>query len=97
MVKQRHTKGPWQVHYAHDVTGYPCYFIHGFSGIDKSDDELHAANMRLISAAPELLEALINAVKCSPFIPTSTGISVDLSFETIKQAQAAIKKAEGTL
>lgn len=52
-----HTPGEWQVHYEHDATGYPCYFIHGFSGIDKCDSDLHESNMRLIAAAPELLIA----------------------------------------
>lgn len=51
------TPGTWEVHHATDVTGYPCYFIHGFSGDAKRDTAMHDANARLIAAAPDLLAA----------------------------------------
>lgn len=42
----------------------------------------------------ELLEALRNIVKKSPFVPSATGITVELSFEKIKAAQNAIAAAQ---
>jgi hypothetical protein len=56
-LRSNHTPGSWEVHVGSDVTGYPCYFIHGFSGDQKRDVRLHDANARLIAAAPDLLAA----------------------------------------
>lgn len=52
-----HTPGPWETHHSHDVTGYPCFYIHGLSGDQKRDEATLMANTRLIAAAPDLLEA----------------------------------------
>ena len=52
----------WEGHHGHDDTGYPCYFLHGFSGGEKSDTARHDANLALVLALrnhlPELLAAL---------------------------------------
>jgi hypothetical protein len=53
----KHTPGPWQSHYAFDVTGYPCFFIHGISGEQKHNAVVLEANTKLIAAAPDLLAA----------------------------------------
>lgn len=61
-MTSKHTPGPWQTSVEQDVTGYPCFFIHGFSGPEKYDKPVHEANARLIAAAPDLLEALKSAL-----------------------------------
>lgn len=71
-----HTPGPWQVHHSHDVAGYPCYFIHGFSGQQKNDKAMHDANARLISAAPDLVAALLAAKAFGSQGDTHEGFSV---------------------
>jgi hypothetical protein len=57
------TPGPWETHHGCDDTGYPCYFIHGFSGDAKRDYELHNANVDLLDHAPTDLAALLTHVE----------------------------------
>lgn len=58
MSEPKFTPGPWTVRFDHDNIGYPCYFIHGFSGDAKRDVALHTANANMIAAAPDLYAAL---------------------------------------
>lgn len=63
---EKATPGPWEMHVSYDVTGYACYFIHGFAGIQKSDfAQHHQHNMGLMQAArtalPDLLSDLEEA------------------------------------
>ena len=83
-----HTKGPWETHVGYDATGYPGYFVHGFSGDEKRDDAIHAANARLIAAAPDLLEALKLIMTCYPAAIAS------LPGDGMERVHAAIAKAE---
>lgn len=83
-----HTPGPWAVRFDHDQTGYPCYFIRGFSGDQKRDVQLHAANSNLIAAAPDLLAAVTEYLEWGAM----TGSDRDL-FDA--KFRAAIAKAEG--
>ena len=86
----QHTRGPWEVHYGHDVTGYPCYYIHGFAGDQKRDDAMHDANARLIAAAPDLLEALKLALGVLAGDFTKSAL-----IDALERGGAAIAKAEG--
>jgi hypothetical protein len=94
-----HTQGPWvnfngQIRPANGkgrTAGYaPLVKIHG----DKrtTNDEINAANARLIAAAPELLEALQTIVKQFTKIPSSLKDS-----HARMKAHAAIAKATGEL
>ena len=47
-----------QMHFAHDVSGYPCFYIHGMSGDQKRDAKALASHVRLFTAAPDLLASL---------------------------------------
>ena len=58
MTTQGYSPGPWEVHHGFDVTGYPCFYIHGLSGEQKRDKSALEANAHLIAAAPDLAEAL---------------------------------------
>lgn len=58
MSETKHMQGPWETHHGYDVTGYPCYYLHGVCGDGKRDTAVHEANARLIAAAPDLLAAL---------------------------------------
>ena len=84
----KHTPGPWAYCWTY---GRVLVFQKGESTIAAvpydGDSEIPQAeaNARLISAAPELLEAL-------KFLMTAHGEQLDLAFE---QAQSAIAKAEG--
>ena len=60
---QKFTPGPWTVRVGHDVTGYPCYFLCGFSGDAKRDTAMHEANARLIAAAPDYHAAVASAMQ----------------------------------
>lgn len=56
-MSQTFTPGPWEVHWTHDATGYPKFYIHGLSGEQKRDKPTLDANAHLIEAAPDLYEA----------------------------------------
>jgi hypothetical protein len=88
----KHTPGPWE------VLEFPdCYQINGirdhqYDEIAETGDntELDEANARLISAAPELLEALrglLSHVESWKVVETAHG--------DIANARAAISKATG--
>lgn len=51
-------QAPWECHYDWDMTGYPCFYLHGLSGDQKRDKASLDASKKLIEAAPDLLEAL---------------------------------------
>lgn len=86
-----HTPGPWEIHYEYDLSGYPCFFIHGFSGDQKRDEDTLCANARLIAAAPELLEALKEAKE---FIENQQLPEKEWA-RVLDKSVAAIKKATG--
>jgi hypothetical protein len=96
-----HTPGPWQTHYGHDITGYPCYFIHGVGGAAKRDAATLQANADLIAVAPELLRVV---KACAPLwdLGLSDAIKTfvlrhheQVSFDELGEAvKAVIAKAE---
>ncbi len=53
------------------------------------------ANSRLIAAAPELYEALAELVHRTPFVPSSGGVTLTISFEQMERQRAALRKARG--
>ncbi|OOE15148.1 hypothetical protein BSR09_00660 [Stutzerimonas degradans] len=88
-----HTPGPWravqasnsgQVHILAEVNGYD----RAISMDIWNDCDEQEANVRLIAAAPDLLEALEHCVD-------SLGSEFALPSECIQQARAAIAKARG--
>jgi hypothetical protein len=88
-----HTRGPWETHVDWDARGYPCFYIHGFSGDQKRDEPVLHANARLIAAAPDLLAAL-DALAEFVFLnelttPGTIGVLYD--------AQSALEKARGVV
>lgn len=91
MSKEKWTPGPWVVVdgsltdniSVNSVDGdYYIATTHGWAGID-ADDDTCAANSHLISAAPELYEALQNA------------IAAGLPEDVWQEARAALAKARG--
>lgn len=98
-MKTSHTPGPWIIRkgdeWTHDVVtqhgdlpdGSPsCWTVASANGLRDEVD----ANVRLISAAPDLLSALIEAVK----IIESEGFGCDCE-TAARQGLAAISKATG--
>lgn len=103
-----HTPGPWEMLLSDNATPF---ILHGkdahLYGIDDRDHLVCVmpaeitrnfnsfANARLITAAPDLLEALKNTVR--QIEESNWGIKSPSQYETIvlKQARAAIAKAEG--
>ena len=104
-----HTKGPWNHHKAPAIGGGTIHVIqagqsHGITvctiraGIDKGNsdriDEICEANAKLISAAPELLEAL-EAYVSKDFEMGGTSSKAEIHNARLNAARAAIKKARG--
>lgn len=104
-----HTPGPWlregQTVYALMHAGWRKgveQLKNRFSTYVQADrecpDEEHEANILLIAAAPEILEALQEAENAlADYIPTveRTGASLNYGHSVLKKASAAIAKATG--
>ena len=82
-MKTQHTPGPW-------TAAWPDIQAHGgiVAELNTIDERGHA-DARLISAAPELLEAL---EQCADWLARSTRID---DREQAEDARAAIAKAKG--
>lgn len=82
-----HTRGPWEVSFGTDVyfRGQDLHVAGCNMDPDISEDECRA-NARLVSAAPEILEVLKQAVSVHGY---------DSRCGWIEDAKAAISKAEG--
>jgi len=93
-MNTKFTPGPWEVHHGVDVTGYPVFYIHGFSGPEKRDKETLDANTHLIAAAPELYEALDEVLR-SLSNPALADYLDDEDLGRIESAKAALAKANG--
>ena len=80
-----HTPGPWEIKLSRDDEGTLCHIgtpdkiarcgqhvcqINGW-GFDYDADKEQQANARLIAAAPDMLEALEEAIKCG-MVPSSS-------------------------
>jgi len=105
MSSAKHTPGPWKAHFeeAYYVTGPDLGRVammmnlkgaYGLGGRRSGNES--AANCRLIAAAPELLEALkeITADYADRFDLDSPSTNPGIK-SSIRQARAAIAKAEG--
>jgi len=98
----KHTPGPWRVfeHSWCDTSIVADGFDHGICSLDinhateetqEADEALMAANARLISAAPELLEALIKCRDEMGQLPHSLGYE----FTHLRALNELIAKATG--
>ena len=95
----KHTPGPWYCNRLIDSSGTPYatnYTAHIDIGVcmiwAPVGNKEQEANAHLISAAPELLEAL---KLCVDFIEIASIVEAPWDWEPIKEARAAIAKAEG--
>lgn len=101
MSAAKHTPGPWEFATRPDSGGVSRPVVtHGMDLIcavsrrDGNDAESES-NARLIAAAPELLEVM---TKCEALLASITSISTDLApfrDSVLRQARAAIARAEG--
>jgi len=103
----KHTPGPWTVtqNFRGMAGVWPdspgtnkpiCMLAHDPDGPSKGPFENWQANANLIAAAPELLEALVEAVELIEFHMGSTHSETDEDEElVVKMAESAIAKAEG--
>lgn len=102
-----HTAGPWESQTVtiagdslHDIkTGFGIYagddcICDLMNGEGWTDKEVEA-NAQLISAAPDLLEALQNALNVLAGLATGDLETINRDSNAIKQARAAIAKARG--
>jgi hypothetical protein len=93
-----HTPGPWLPRYsdrvtrADDVDGTKSIaHVYGVRG----EPYAQQANQHLISAAPDMLEALRRLVACCEKHPAFTKPSNRITLDRMDAARAAIAKAEG--
>lgn len=86
-MKTKHTKGEWFVSGGSQIVSMPsqCKITNHVSGRNEEESE---ANIKLISAAPELLEAAIISLKHMQ----ATGITYD-NVDQYNIINKAIKKA----
>jgi hypothetical protein len=90
----KHTPGPWSFEYSNDTGPNDDYFIEFFEVLSKDCKEIarveNEADARLISSAPDLLEALSDVVKFwDSIVPTDCVNDMHI------KARAAIAKAVG--
>ena len=89
MEEAKYTPGPWELYKRHSVVGAKWTFVADCQSMrdDWGEDE---ANARLISAAPELLEALDDMLieRTLEDYPMSTHMAL-----AVEKAKAAISKA----
>ncbi|WP_107327721.1 hypothetical protein [Agrobacterium pusense] len=92
----KHTPGPWQIEGRYDVEFGSLYLstIHPMPIFELQplvgSRDVHLANARLIAAAPDLLEALIDCIgRFTEAFPASE------NYEPIQKARVAIAKAKG--
>ena len=82
--------GPLTVRVGHDVTGYPVFYVCGLSGEQKHDGERLEAMAKLFAAAPELRDALEDALSS---FACECGHPACRNCHRTKNAQAALAKA----
>lgn len=106
-MSAKHTPGPWQIH--SDQAPYCCTIVGDIDGplesgelvyttvCDVADNDYFEANARLISSAPDLLEALRDAIDAVKVFhgPEAWDIYWEHSPEC-KRWRAAIAKATGS-
>jgi len=99
-----HTPGPWQWSDEYltsnqdktwSLLGADGYGILSCDGLGNSPQEIGSngrANARLISAAPDLLEALVDLIG---WVPGANSWHTDGPVNAVERARAAIRKARG--
>ena len=105
----KHTPGPWEAERSCDMTGAPlrAWWISAKGDIDIAETsgekwpEEEAANARLIAAAPELYEALKEALPVLLGLVTDEGLKPEKKgyvcggYSAYEAAKKALEKAEG--
>lgn len=101
MAQEQHTRGPWRA----DQFTNQTFVISGSSTVVceigyRGDQVNTAANARLIAAAPDMLAAIKrlmpnNLGSLPATMPDSATLPLDVTFGELRQAMAAIAKAEG--
>lgn len=95
-----HTPGPWIIEAPSDyairdkANGFliaRCPYNHSEGASDERRES--TANARLIAAAPELLQALKDALYCLETVAKNEGFDIEVG--VVPQARAAIAKATG--
>lgn len=109
-MKTKHTPGPWVMDIEKQTTGHWYYKIvteekplgnyplH-ICTLNKFKDETHLKNANLIAAAPEMLEALENALRLLAVAENNNAFK-DCALplickKTIEQIELTINKAKG--
>lgn len=103
-----HTPGPWKVDEDGFVWGYlpgshmkePRFLIAqvrgwGYMQYMQGGEQIHAANARLIAAAPELYEMLSEVLSSIERVACGGENAVRFRAEWIEDAKAALAKARG--
>lgn len=86
MSKLKHTPGPWKydddplrmrIHseFDHDIV---CHMVGNSASSMIQKREIKNANARLIAAAPEMIEVLINSIKESPMLDGAIGYLISV-------------------
>lgn len=88
---KKHTPGPWHVDYDHGMTVRETHGKHQIVVLNKCRKEF-AGNAHLISAAPELLQALVMMVEIFGLLEDW---SIQSEQDATEMARAAINKAVG--
>ena len=94
----KHTPGPWSMEPRKDGMGYWIDSVDG-TICQVMHDEKAEADARLISAAPELLQALRMVMNVMPAEPPAAGKLIGAErrhYDAIMAAKKAIRKAEGS-
>jgi len=89
-----HTPGPWKIDGNYILSGCGNYHLSLMTMIDEDMDDEWKANARLISAAPDLLEALEGLLHGSRKVTSQEDWNAERE-EASATARAAIAKATG--
>ena len=100
MVSAKHTPGPWTIRQSYSseriIVKAPQptnRVLAGFGSEDEPLDDTDVANARLIAAAPELLQAAMQAESLIPHLCDLD--SSEATAAVVEQLRAAIAKATG--
>jgi hypothetical protein len=99
-MSAKHTQGPWRAEFGnnsarviakveHEVASVPT--LRSTNAEEDGNRDVMVANARLVASAPELLEALRGMLA----MYSSDEAGGDETLEEVREARAAIAKAEG--
>jgi hypothetical protein len=92
-MTNKHTPAPWTVkgkEFIHDADHREIVYVLGYGKMGGLTDSEHEANAKLIAAAPDLLDALIDIID-----DFDNYGGDDTGFPHIAKARAVIAKATG--